>query len=356
MIGPVLSQISTRNPAMSIFRQTGGQAGERVISILRRLMGPERGYPTFRHIQIVEAIARHRSISQAAESLHVTQPVVTRALKQVEEILGVPLFDRTPYGVMPTVYAEPILKRAQSIQTAMRETERELSKLHTNDLNRVRIGAGIHSIEIWGNRALASLVLQNPDLKISLESYDWNDLIGDLVAGQIDYAISEISELTGRTDIAIEHLADLDLHFVCNVSHPLASGAVPDVAEICRYPMVGNKMVRRLAERFQHSIGRLGEYDHQTGGIHAAIRVPTLNAIKHVLTASDAVALMPLGSVHAELVARTLVALPRDAMPWLIGQIGFIAAASRHMTPPMTAFRKAVMAVEHNRRQALPAE
>lgn len=317
------------------------------------MSGSERAFPTFRQIQIIEAIARHRSIGQAAEFLHVSQPVVTRVLKQVEEILGVQLFDRTPYGVMPTIYVEPILKRAQSIQAAMRETERELSKLRAHENDRVRIGAGIHTIEIWGNRALASLVLQNPDLKISLEHYDWNDLIGHLVAGQIDYAVSEISELTDRSDITIEHLTDLDLHFVCNISHPLASGAVPDIGEISRYPMVGNKMVCRLAERFRHHIGRLGEYDYETGGIHAAIRVPTLNAIKHVLMASDAIALMPQESVRAELAARTLVALPRDAMPWLICQIGFIAAATRRMTSPMTAFRKAVLAAEQHRRQAL---
>lgn len=305
---------------------------------------------TYRQIQIIEAIAEHGSIGQAAEALHMSQPAVTRALQQIEDMLEVKLFDRTPNGVMPTVFAEPILKHAKSIHIAMRETKRELQVLKTPSLKQLSVGSGIHSTEIWVNRAVALLALADHDAKITVDRYDWNDLLTHLQAGAVDYGLGEIGELQDDQTLNIEPVAELDLHFVCGAGHPLAQKSDVSAEHITQYPMVGNKLARPIAAHFRDHIGQLGQFDSHSGGIFSAIRVTSLNAIKLALTASDAVSVMPLDSIRSEVQSGQLVALDRSNMPWLIGRIGFIASKSRVATPLMKAFRNAVLDVEIQRR------
>src|SRR5690554_4249934 len=68
-----------------------------------------------RHFVLATTIADHGSIVRAAEHLYVTQPVISRGLRELEEILGVPLFERGPRGVTPTLFADVFLKHARAI-------------------------------------------------------------------------------------------------------------------------------------------------------------------------------------------------------------------------------------------------
>jgi DNA-binding transcriptional LysR family regulator len=68
-----------------------------------------------RSATILLECARGGSLGRAAATLNITQPAVTRALKQLEESYGVPLFERTTRGVVPTVYGEALLPYAQLV-------------------------------------------------------------------------------------------------------------------------------------------------------------------------------------------------------------------------------------------------
>ena len=315
-------------------------------------LSDDRPFLSYRQIRIIEAIAEHRGIGQAAEALHLSQPAVTRALQSVEDMLGVRLFDRTPNGVLPTIFAEPILKRARSIDAAIRETERDLKKMQMPELNRLRVGAGIHSIEIWANRTASMLALANHDVQISVTQYDWNDLIAHVLDGSLDISLGELSELEDRPDISVEPLAELPLHFVCRAHHPLVKIENPILEDISRFPMVGNKLAKPLAAHIQSRLGQLGVVDAEAGGIFSAIRVTNLNAIKQSLLASHAVAVMPLESIKQDLASGELIALGRHNMPWLIGRIGFITAKARKASALSLTFRKAVLEIEAERRAA----
>jgi DNA-binding transcriptional LysR family regulator len=65
---------------------------------------------SIRQINVVKALAQHRHFRRAAQALGVSQPNLTRSLRQIEERLGVPLFDRQ--GVTPTLFGEIVLRRA----------------------------------------------------------------------------------------------------------------------------------------------------------------------------------------------------------------------------------------------------
>ena len=64
-----------------------------------------------RHLRILAAVATLRSVSRAAERVHVTQPAVTQALARMEQVAGTPLFERLPHGLFPTPAGEVLIAR-----------------------------------------------------------------------------------------------------------------------------------------------------------------------------------------------------------------------------------------------------
>lgn len=67
------------------------------------------------HLRYAVEVGRTRSISKAAEALYMGQPNLSRAIRELEESLGVPLFKRTPKGITPTPQGEEFLERARHI-------------------------------------------------------------------------------------------------------------------------------------------------------------------------------------------------------------------------------------------------
>src|SRR5262245_64401798 len=74
------------------------------ISISRRLR--------FRDLQVFFAVVHCGSMAKAAAELGVTQPAVSEVIGELEHAFAVRLFDRSPHGVVPTIYGRALLKRA----------------------------------------------------------------------------------------------------------------------------------------------------------------------------------------------------------------------------------------------------
>jgi len=74
-----------------------------------------------RHLQCFLEVARNRSIMRAADSLAITQPAVSKTIRELEETLDVRLFDRSKKGVTPTKYGELFLRYAGASLTALQQ-------------------------------------------------------------------------------------------------------------------------------------------------------------------------------------------------------------------------------------------
>ena len=73
-----------------------------------------------RHLQCFLAVAQRRSLQQAAASLSITQPAVSKTLRELEEILGVRLFDRGRHGAVPTPDGTVFMAHAGAALSALR--------------------------------------------------------------------------------------------------------------------------------------------------------------------------------------------------------------------------------------------
>ena len=93
-----------------------------------------------RQLNALIAVAKCGSMAKAAESLAISQPVVSKAIAELEQVLGVRLFDRGPHGVEPTVHGRALLMRSHAIFDDLRTSVSELEFLSDPTAGELRIG------------------------------------------------------------------------------------------------------------------------------------------------------------------------------------------------------------------------
>lgn len=140
-----------------------------------------------RILQYFLAVAREQTISGAAESLHMTQPPLSKQLKELEEELGKQLFVRGKRRITLTREGMLLRKRAEEIVSLMEKTRAEVSASDTSVSGDIYIGGG----ETEGMRHIAKTVLRVqercPDIRFHFFSGDGYDVTERLDRGLLDF-------------------------------------------------------------------------------------------------------------------------------------------------------------------------
>src|SRR6267142_2634117 len=93
-----------------------------------------------RDLHILSMVVQWGSMAKAASHLAMSQPAVSEAIANLEAALGVRLFDRTPQGVEPTLYASALLKRGLVVFDELRQGIKEIEFLADPTVGEVRVG------------------------------------------------------------------------------------------------------------------------------------------------------------------------------------------------------------------------
>ena len=198
-----------------------------------------------RVLQYFLAVAREQSISAAAQSLHLTQPTLSRQLKELEEELGKQLLIRGNRRITLTEEGMLLRKRAEEILDLVRRTEKEVTQ--SDDLvgGEVYIGTG----ETDGMRQIARTANQiqreHPGIQFHIVSGDAMDVCERLDKGLLDFGI-----LLGDFDRIKYHYMELPMQDVWGVlmqrSSPLAGKEAVTPQDLWDKPLIlsrqmGNK-------------------------------------------------------------------------------------------------------------------
>jgi len=135
---------------------------------------------SYDQLAIFSAVAQERSFTRAAARLGMSQPALSRAMRQLEERLGVRLLSRTTRSVSPTEAGEHLLK---VIAPRFEEIDIELallSEFRDKPAGKLRITAGEHSAITILHPVLAKLLPDNPDLSIEIiVDYGLTDIVAE---------------------------------------------------------------------------------------------------------------------------------------------------------------------------------
>jgi DNA-binding transcriptional LysR family regulator len=129
-----------------------------------------------RDLRLFMAVTEHGNISKAADSLAISRPVISRTIANLERTLGVPLFDRSPQGVEPTLYGRALRKTAITVFDDLRRGMQEIDFLADPTAGELRIGCNESMAAGLVAAAIGSLSRQYPRLVFHIEIGTSDDL------------------------------------------------------------------------------------------------------------------------------------------------------------------------------------
>lgn len=142
-----------------------------------------------RVLQYFLAVTREQSISGAAEALHLSQPTLSRQLKDLEDELGKQLMIRGNRKVTLTEEGMILRKRAEEILDLVQKTEQEISLSDNIIAGDIYIGAGETDAVHLLAKAARNLQLTHPDIHYHISSGDTSDVLESLDKGLIDFGL-----------------------------------------------------------------------------------------------------------------------------------------------------------------------
>ena len=123
---------------------------------------------TIRQLEVFEAVARQLSYTRAAEVLHLTQPAVSMQVKQLEDSVGLPLFEQIGKKIFLTAAGELMLGHAITIQEHLKTAKMEMDELKGVDSGRLLIGV-VSTVNYFAARLLASFSREYPKVELKLD-------------------------------------------------------------------------------------------------------------------------------------------------------------------------------------------
>jgi LysR family pca operon transcriptional activator len=310
----------------------------------------------FRHLQCFLAVAQHGSLQKAADVLAITQPAVSKTLKELEDLLAVRLFDRGRRGAVPTREGEAFMRHAGASVSALREAVASVAQTRRQGSAVIAMGV-LPTVAPW---LIPQLLLRHdaaaePGAHTSLriETGSNPELLARLRQREVDLVIGRFAEPAHMVGLTFEHLYADPLVLAVRPGHPLLAGG----------PLKGNLLAG--LEAFAVILPMQGTAIRHTAdsffltrGLATPLRtIETLSVsiARGYALQSDAVWVSPLGAVRPELDSGMLARLPismdgtdelvgltlradmapTEAQQQLIGNIRLLAAQRRGQAVPL---------------------
>ncbi|MBL1375868.1 pca operon transcription factor PcaQ [Zobellella iuensis] len=298
----------------------------------------------FRHLQCFIEVARQNSVSRAADVLALTQPAVSKKLKELEEMLEVQLLDRSKKGVALTQFGEVFLKYAGASMSALREGTDSLVQAQMK--GKVRINVGVLPTVAASVLPAAVLRFRQAGMEATLNLVDGPNtlLLGQLRVGELDLVVGRLAEPELMTGLSFQHLYSERVTLVVRPGHPLLTRTplnnIQDIRQFNVLFPTKESIITQAAERFLISQG--------VGLPPDRIETISVPFGKEYIRQTDAIWMISRGVVAREIADGELVELPFDTKETL-GPVGLTTRADTIPSPAvqmlMNAVRDAAIAV-----------
>lgn len=305
-----------------------------------------------RHLLCFLEVSRLKSVSRAAQRLAVTQPAVSKSIRELETILGVSLLDRTKQGVFLSPFGEILQKYASSSIRELREGISLIAQARSGEHRTVVVGmlptaAGplmppaVLAFKAEGGRAPIRLVEGTNETFFAL-----------LRSGEMDFVVGRLADPRLLTGFAFEPLYSERL---CFVVRPLHAGLLSEDAAIgslaegtILLPTPGT-IIRREADLFLHGFGIISTPD--------LLESNSIPFGRSLVLASDTVWLVPFGAVEADLRSGALAELPITRT--LEAPVGLTTSTGSRLPPAAELLIECVRSVAEEirkRRNSAPSQ
>jgi DNA-binding transcriptional LysR family regulator len=185
------------------------------------------------HLKIVIAVAEWGSMAKAAKHLAISQPVVSKAVADLEAVFGVALFDRSPHGVEPTAYGRALLRRGNTIFDDLQAGVDEIRFMADPTIGEVRIGTTEPLLSGLGLTVMERLWRSHPKINFRFVEADSPTLLNrDVPDRRIELALVPLLTPSLHTDLDATILFHDHLRVIVGAESDLAMRRQITLAEL----------------------------------------------------------------------------------------------------------------------------
>lgn len=263
---------------------------------------------TLRQLTVFEAVARYLNFTRAAEELHLTQPAVSMQIKQLEDSVGLPLFEQLGKKIYLTQAGREMFGYSRSIAQLLSEAEEVMEQIKGVQRGHLDISVA-STANYFATRMLAAFVHANPSITFSLDVTNRETLLRQLEANERDLVI--MGRPPARMDLTAEPFMDNPLVVIAPPDHPLVgTGKVP-LERLQQETFVVREQgsgTRIAMERF---------FSERGITLTTGMEMSSNEAIKQAVEAGLGLGLVSVHTMALELESQRLVVLNVESFPIL---------------------------------------
>ena len=287
-----------------------------------------------RHLQAFVEIARQKSLKRAAEVLNLTQPAISKTLKELEEVVATPLMHRDRGGVRMTPAGEMLLQSATTSLNALEQGLNSVGRIRDGGPARIAVGA-LPSVAArvlpLASQKFGALL---PDATLYFEEGPHPFLMDRLRRGSLDLVVGRIGPPASMKGVSFVQLYSENVVFVVRPEHPL--GARARLADVQNWPVVfpsEGSAIRPLVDRLLMA----------EGISHVPNRIETVSGAygRQLARSTDAIWVISEGVVAADVDAGILRKLPIDNA-LTAGPVGIMTRVDEDASDLVRQFRQAI--------------
>lgn len=282
---------------------------------------------TIRQLRALAALSSCGSVTAAAGKLNLTQPAVTLQLRNLQDLAGLPLIQRTGDGMLLTSAGKEVLALCERIEAAITACETSLETMAGKTAGRVSIGA-VSTAKYFVPFAISGFSKLHPKIDVTLFIGNRQE-IGDALQGyDLDFAIM------GRPPAGI----DMDVHLIGAHPHVIIAPTVHRLARKSQIALseLSNEMF--LTREPGSGTRSLMEQLFESGGLRPKIgmEMSSNETIKQAVIAGLGIAFISAHTVATDLDERRLVMLDVVGLP-VVRQWFVLRRKDKVLLPPALA-------------------
>ncbi len=263
---------------------------------------------TLRQLKIFEAVARHLSFTRASKELHLTQPAVSMQVKQLEEEVGLPLFEQVGKKVFLTEAGEEMQRYAGSVLTTLAEASLVFDEMRGLQRGRLRIAVA-STANYFVPQLLASFCQRYPNVRVSLDVTNRKRLLEALSANETDLVI--MGKPPRNMDLVAESFMDNPLVVIAPRGHPLVRESGIPLQRLQEETF----LVREQGSGTRSAMERC--FVEHGVSLSSTMEMSSSEAIKQGVEAGLGFGLLSLHTLEMELALKRLVILDVRELPIL---------------------------------------
>jgi DNA-binding transcriptional LysR family regulator len=192
-----------------------------------------------RRLRSFVAVAEQGSVSKAAQSLHISQPGLSRQIQELQQELGLPLFERVGRRLVPTAEGEQLIESCRDLLGRAMSLTEKAQLLKRGESGTLRISASAIQIETVLSGFLPQYSRRYPHVEVKLVEAPGPTTLAMLERGDIHLGIALIDAAQAEAlGFGCHPVKPLELMAACHPACPLGRGRAVDIARIVSQPLL----------------------------------------------------------------------------------------------------------------------